>query len=153
MYVAHVPSAALNRWNTVGQQALDEIEEAHRAVGGVGRGRRYATLQVNHAYVALLSSQFQGFCRDLHTEAVAFIVGAAPAVLRPIFRNTLVQGRKLDHGNPNPGNLGSDFGRLDPPVESSSDVEGRMPGSRSGLRRRRGHVPGWPRRRGALVIG
>lgn len=112
MYVAVVPSAALNRWNTVGQQALDEIEEAHRAVGGAGRGRRYATLQVNHAYVALLSSQFQGFCRDLHTEAIAVIVGAAPAVLRPIFRNTLVQGRKLDHGNPNPGNLGSDFGRL-----------------------------------------
>ena len=68
---------------------------------------------MNHAYVTLLSSQFQGFCRDLHTEAVAVIVAAVtPPVLGPIVQNVLVQGRKLDQGNPNPGNLGSDFGRL-----------------------------------------
>jgi len=113
VYVGAVPSRALHRWNSDAQDALNEIEEAHRAVGGLGRGRRYATLQVNHAYVTLLSSQFQGFCRDLHTEAVAVFVGAImPAVHRPIVRNLLVQGRKLDSGNPNPGNLGSDFGRI-----------------------------------------
>jgi hypothetical protein len=68
---------------------------------------------MNHAYVTLLSSQFQGFCRDLHTEAVIVVVGAlAPSVLAPVVQNLLVQGRKLDYGNPNPGNLGSDFGRL-----------------------------------------
>jgi hypothetical protein len=108
-----VPSNALTRWNTVARAALDEIEDAHRAVGGTGRGRRYATLQVNHAYATLLSSQFQGFCRDLHTQAVAVIVavvGLAP--LRPVIQTALVQGRKLDAGNPNPGNLGSDFARL-----------------------------------------
>jgi hypothetical protein len=33
-------------------------------------------------------------------------------VLAPIVQNLFVQGRKLDQGNPNPGNLGSDFGRL-----------------------------------------
>jgi hypothetical protein len=108
-----VPSRALDRWNDDAQAALDEIEDAHRAVGGAGRGRRYATLQVNHAYVTLLSSQFQGFCRDLHTEAVAVVVGSlAPPVLGPLVQNLFVQGRKLDHGNPNPGNLGSDFGKL-----------------------------------------
>jgi hypothetical protein len=108
-----VPSRALQRWKNDAQDALDEIEDAHRAVGGGGRGRRFATLQVNHAYVTLLSSQFQGFCRDLHTEAVALVVGAVtPPVLSPIIQNLFVQGRKLDQGNPNPGNLGSDFGRL-----------------------------------------
>ncbi len=106
-------SRALNGWKTDAQTALDEIEAAHKAVGGSGRGRRYATLQVNHAYVTLLSSQFQGFCRDLHTEAVAVVVGSlAPPVMRPIVQNLFVQGRKLDQGNPNPGNLGSDFARL-----------------------------------------
>lgn len=116
MYIAVVSSVALSRWNTVGQQALDEIEDAHRAVGGTGRGRRYATVQVNYAYAMLLSSQFQGFCRDLHTEAVAVVVGAlAPSVLGPVVHNLLVQGRKIDHGNPNPGNLGSDFGKLGMP--------------------------------------
>lgn len=108
-----MPSRAFRRWNNEAQAALDEIEEAHRAVGGVGPGRRYATLQVNHAYVTLLSSHFQGFCRDLHTEAVDVAIGAIiPSVLGTIVRNLLVQGRKLDTGNANPGNLGSDFGRL-----------------------------------------
>ena len=61
----------------------------------------------------LLSSQFQGFCRDLHSEAVNFVIAAiAPATLAPVVVASLVQGRKLDQGNPNPGNLGSDFGRL-----------------------------------------
>jgi len=61
----------------------------------------------------LLSSQFQGFCRDLHSEAIDFIASkVAPAPLSPVVRAMLLQGRKLDFGNPNPGNLGSDFGRL-----------------------------------------
>jgi hypothetical protein len=108
-----VPSAAHTQWNTKAQTALDEIEAAHRAVGGEGRGRRFATLQVNYAYAMLLSSQFQGFCRDLHSEAADFIVSSlTPTLLGAVVRGALVQGRKLDQGNPNPGNLGSDFGRL-----------------------------------------
>lgn len=108
-----MPSAALQRWQTTAASALDQIELAHAAVGGTGRGRRYATLQVNHAYAMLLSSQFQGFCRDLHSEAVDVLVtNLNPAAVRPAVRLLLTQGRKLDFGNPNPGNLGSDFGRL-----------------------------------------
>ncbi|MDH3920803.1 MAG: hypothetical protein OEU25_21785, partial [Rhodospirillales bacterium] len=60
-------------------------------------------------------SQFQGFCRDLHSEAVDHVVthfsggnGASASLLRA----NLVWGRRLDRGNPNPGNLGSDFNRL-----------------------------------------
>ena len=45
-----MPSAALIKWEGDAQRALDEIEAAHRAVEGSGRGRRYATLQINHAY-------------------------------------------------------------------------------------------------------
>jgi hypothetical protein len=113
MYPLPVPSHALTHWSNHGQRALDEIEAAHRALGGGGRGRRYATLQVNHGYAMLLSSQFQGFCRDLHTEAGAVVAGAvAPAALRGVMQNLLVQGRKLDSGNANPGNLGSDFARF-----------------------------------------
>lgn len=108
-----MPSVALNNWNTAASDRLDEIEAAHQAVGGQGRGRRYATLQINHAYAVLLSSQFQGFCRDLHSEAADFIAAnTQPAAASNVFRLLLTQGRKLDQGNPNPGNLGSDFGRL-----------------------------------------
>lgn len=88
-------SVALGNWIGARKSALAEIAAAHGALGGTGPGRRRATLQINHAYAVLLSSQFQGFCRDLHTERVV-----------------MMQGRKLDHGNPNAGNLGSDFARL-----------------------------------------
>jgi hypothetical protein len=37
---------------------LQEIENAHAAVGGTGRGRRYTTQQINRAFVMLLASQF-----------------------------------------------------------------------------------------------
>jgi hypothetical protein len=108
-----VPSIALQRWDTTAQAALDEIEAAHQAIGGNRRGRRYATLQVNHAYAMLLSSQFQGFCRELHMSAVDFLVAnVEPASVRTALYSLMIQGRKLDQGNPNPGNLGADFSRL-----------------------------------------
>lgn len=94
-------------------KALDEIVAAHRMVGGTGRGRRYATQQINHAYAMLLSSQFQGFCRSLHAESVDQIVRSVGASkLARILRAEFIHGRKLDHGNPNPGNIGADFNRL-----------------------------------------
>lgn len=106
-------SNALQRWQSQRKKALDEIQDAHRSVGGGGRGRRYATLQLNHAYAILLSSQFQGFCRDLHSEAAAhFARQISRAGLAQVALAGLTQGRKLDQGNPNPGNLGADFSRL-----------------------------------------
>ena len=92
---------------------MDEIENAHCSVGGSGPGRRYATQQINQAYAVLLSSQFQAFCRGLHTECVNHLVAPMPSLdLRAMCRSSLVMSRKLDRGNPNPGNIGSDFNRL-----------------------------------------
>lgn len=65
-----MPSRALGRWNTAARGRLDEIEQAHRAVGGGGLGHRIGTLQIDHAYAGLLSSHFQGFCRDLRSEVI-----------------------------------------------------------------------------------
>jgi len=77
------------------------------------RGRRWATDQLNHAYAVLLSSQFQGFCRDLHSECVDCLVRAVlPVALQEVIRAELLLDRALDRGNPNAGNLGSDFNRL-----------------------------------------
>ena len=86
---------------------------AHTSVGGTGPGRRSATDQINQAYALLLASQFQGFCRDLHSESVEYLVDVVePLSLRPIVRAEFTRDRKLDKGNANPGNLGSDFNRL-----------------------------------------
>jgi hypothetical protein len=61
----------------------------------------------------LLSSQFQGFCRDLHSESVDHIVRLIrPDIFHTALRAEFVFARKLDRGNPNPGNIGADFTRL-----------------------------------------
>ncbi len=108
-----MPSNSLQNWKTTRAVSLNEIEGAHRSVGGHGRGRRYATQQINQAYAVLLSSQFQGFCRDLHSESVEGLIDSvAPAAMRAMLRREFTWNRKLDRGNPNPGNIGEDFGRL-----------------------------------------
>jgi hypothetical protein len=109
-----MPSASLSQWKSARAKQLDEIESAHASVGGRLPGRRFATQQINHAYAMLLSSQFQGFCRDLHSECVDCLV----RVMTPVsFRRAVLEEfflvRKLDTGNPNPGNIGADFSRLD----------------------------------------
>lgn len=107
-------SISLRTWNTTRVAELDEIENAHTQVGGIQRGRRFATQQINHAYAMLLSSQFQGFCRDLHSEAVDHIVRSITNnhQVRAILRAEFTLHRKLDKGNPTLGNIGADFNRL-----------------------------------------
>ncbi len=107
-----MPSNSLIKWNGERTDALDEIENAHTMVGGTERGRRFATQQINYSYVTLLSSNFQGFCRDLHSECVDHIVGIVPAQLRVFMREEFVWSRSLARGNPHPGAIGSDFNRL-----------------------------------------
>jgi len=108
-----MPSNSLQHWITTRIPSLDEIADAHLQVGGGARGRRYATQQINHAYTMLVSSQFQGFCRDLHSEAIDHIARSiTPLSLRVVLRAEFTLHRKLDRGNPNPGNIGSDYNRL-----------------------------------------
>ena len=108
-----MPSLSWGEWNTTRTQQLNDIEAAHRSVGGIGRGRRYATEQLNHAYAVLLASQFQGFCRDLHSECVDELARAvAPTIFQSILRAELLLNRSLDRGNANPSTIGSDFNRL-----------------------------------------
>ena len=107
-----MPSNSLIRWNTERSDALDEIENAHVMVGGTARGRRYATQQINYSYASLLSSQFQGFCRDLHSESIDHIVAIVPGQLQGFVRAEFIWNRSLGRGNPHPGAIGSDFNRL-----------------------------------------
>jgi hypothetical protein len=82
-------------------------------VRGSGPGTRAATQQINQAYAVLLSAQFQGFCREFHFECASAFV--APLPNRPYqyaVLSSLTLNRKLDRGNPNPGNIGSDFSRF-----------------------------------------
>jgi hypothetical protein len=108
-----MPSISYQEWTTTRSHALDEIAQAHAAVGGSQRGRRYATQQINRSYAVLLASQFQGFCRDLHSECVDHLANAlSPAALQSIVRAEFTRNRQLDSRNAQPGSIGADFGRL-----------------------------------------
>lgn len=74
-----MPSLALKRWRKERTASLNEIENVHRSVAGVGVPKRAAMQQLKQAYTLLLSSEFQGFCRDLPTD----VPTPAPAYCRP----------------------------------------------------------------------
>jgi hypothetical protein len=122
-----VTSAALAEWNSTATKELGQIEAAHQAVEDRARGRRYATLQINHAYCVLLSSQFQRYCRNLHSEAVDFLAAnMQPAWSANLFRLAMTNGRQLDRGNPTAEKIKEDFERFGMQFwEQVSGVDGR----------------------------
>jgi len=63
-------------------------------------------------YVLLLSAHFQGFCRDLYTEASQAITAEIRATLRSTIQEQFAAHRHLDRGNPTLENLQQDFGRF-----------------------------------------
>jgi hypothetical protein len=108
-----MPSNSLRLWFSVRAVALNEIEGAHRLVRGSGPGRRYATQQINQAYAVMLASQFQGFCRDLHSESAdALIDAVSPPSFQAALSEEFRLHRALDRGNASPSNLGADYNRL-----------------------------------------
>jgi hypothetical protein len=126
-----MPSRSWLAWDSGRSAALDEIESAHGAVGGSGPGTRLATQQINQAYVVLLASHFQGFCRNLHTESVDYMAqGITPAGLGRAVRAEFLIHRRLDAGNANPGSIGADFGRLGSPsgMRCAPTTPGMRPG-------------------------
>ena len=109
-----VPTDALVRWRSERCAALDGLEAVHERVTGKRRGRQTATEHLNLALLARLAAEFQGFCRDLHGDAVLAIIADLDAVAgteihRQLLRSSLTRGRKLDSGNASPGNIGNDF--------------------------------------------
>ncbi len=108
-----MPSSALVLWRSDRSSALDEFEQIHKAIGHTGAGTRNARQQINQAYVLMLTGQFQGFCRDLHTEGVDHLASCIqPRSLQPLMTAEFQFARKLDVGNPSSGNVGSDFNRF-----------------------------------------
>jgi hypothetical protein len=110
-----VTSEALHSWRASRSANLDALIGAHQAVTHGLPGRPSLTSELNHALIARLASEFQGFSRDLHDQAAdGFLtsVTVPDPGIRQILRARLEDGRKLDVGNANAGNLGNDFLRI-----------------------------------------
>jgi hypothetical protein len=141
--VTIVSSFALQAWQGTRSGQLDELSLAHSAVGGAGPGRRYATRQLNHAYVVAIASQFQGFCRDLHSECADVVANAIHSAgasdsmnstaIADIALTALTRNRQLDRGNASPSSVGADFKSFDIDIWDAA----KQFDSRTGIRSRR----------------
>ncbi len=125
-------SRALQEWRTDACAAFDEIEHAHRAVGGTRPGRRFLTQQLNYAYVMLLAGRFQGFARALHSQTAAIVAyGTHNATYRRVLWESLTHNRALDRHNAQPNSIAEDFNRF------GIDVWAALDGARTGNDERR----------------
>jgi hypothetical protein len=124
-----VPSKSLHEWQNNASGAFDEIENAHRAVGGTKPGRRLLTQQINYAYVTLLAARFQGFARALHTQTADVIAeGAHSGDYRVMLRESFTQNRALDKHNAQPHSIAEDFDRFG--IDVWEEVEAVRAGER-----------------------
>jgi hypothetical protein len=70
------------------------------------------TTQINNAYVVLLAAEWQGFCRQLHSEAADVIANAVDPGLRVAIRAALTSGRRMDRGNADADDVAGDFSKF-----------------------------------------
>jgi hypothetical protein len=107
-----MPSDALVVWRAERIPRLQAVEADCLHLEGLHAADPDRVQEYIRAYAVLLCSEFQGFCRDLHTECADRLVDSvSPAPLRTVLRVQCFYGRKLDTANPNAGNLGADFNR------------------------------------------
>jgi hypothetical protein len=121
-----VASQSLKEWQTDAWAAFDEIEHAHKAVGGTKPGRRFLTQQLNYAYTMLLAARFQGFVRALQIQtAEAIALGAHDANYTELLRENLTSNRALERRNAQPNSIADDFGRFGLDIWTRADSERR----------------------------
>jgi len=91
---------------------LQEVENQCAATSTSTPPNAYLADENLRGYTVLLSTHFQGFCRDLYSETVAII--ASKTRISPQFtvQTQFSANCNLDHGNPNLANLKKDFERF-----------------------------------------
>ncbi len=101
-----MPSDALLVWQTNRIPRLQNVEADCLHLEVLHAADPDRVQEYIRSYAVLLSSEFQGFCRNLHSECADRLVDSVhPVALRGILRSQCVYGRKLDGGNANAANL------------------------------------------------
>jgi hypothetical protein len=107
-------SPALATWRSSRLPRLDRLLALHPDSAGSATDPAVAEV-CTHALVSRLASQFQGFCRDLHDDAVNAILDAVAVSdeeMRGMLTNGLTVGRGLDRRSADPKTVDDDFARL-----------------------------------------
>ena len=107
------PSQALTDWNASRRSRLDKVEAQCVWAAGIAPADPELLNEHLRAYVTLLSAHFQGFCRDLYTEASFRVLDWIKRVrLRPILQAQFKTALKLEKANPTLDTLAEDFSRF-----------------------------------------
>lgn len=102
-----MPSHSLLRWQT------DRVPRLNALDAQVASGVPSALTDENlRALVAMLCAHFQGFCRDLYTEATLAVVRVLPTSLSAVAQAQFLAQIGLGTGNPNLQTLNRDFVRF-----------------------------------------
>ena len=107
-----MPSASLVRWQTDRMPRLQQIDLQCAACLAAVPPNPHLIEENLRGYVVLLSAHFQGFCRDLYSEATLVIVSKVRRALRGVLQEQFSANRKLEHGNPSLQHLKGDFERF-----------------------------------------
>jgi hypothetical protein len=108
-----MPSVSLLHWQNDRTPRLTQIDAQCAVSLAAVPPNAYLIDENLRGYVVLLSAHFQGFCRDLYTEAAQLIAFRVPQRLRTLILAQFIAHRALDRGNPNIDNIAMDFDRLD----------------------------------------
>ncbi len=102
-----MPSNSLLRWQT------DRVPRLNALVGQISAAPPSTLTDENlRALVAILCAHFQGFCRDLYTEATTAFAAALPSPFGAVSHRQFMAQITLGTGNPNLQSLTRDFDRF-----------------------------------------
>jgi hypothetical protein len=108
-----MPSLSLQRWQNDRILRLTEVDAQCGASLALVPPNPRLVEENLRGYVVLLSAHFQGFCRNLYTEASQIIASKVRTSLQVLIQAQFSAHRALDHGNPNAENIARDFDRFD----------------------------------------
>ncbi|HTU18102.1 MAG TPA: HEPN domain-containing protein [Gemmataceae bacterium] len=107
-----MPSLSLLHWQNDRMPRLQQVDLQCAASLAVVPPNPHLIEENLRGYVVLLSAHFQGFCRDLCTEAAVVIASKVRPSLRLLIQDQFTANRKLDRGNPTHEHLKEDFERF-----------------------------------------
>ena len=107
-----MPSTSLRQWRNERMPRLQQVDLQCAASQAAVPPNAHLIEENLRGYVVLLSAHFQGFSRDLYTEAAEVIASKVKPTFRLLFREQFTAHRHLDSGNPTYGHLKEDFKRF-----------------------------------------
>ena len=116
-----MPSASLLQWQNERMLRLEQIDiQCAATLRAVPPNARLIDESLR-GYVVLLSAHFQGFCRDLGTEAATILSSKVRPALRLLIQEQFTAHRKLEHSNPTHDHLKEDFKRFGFKLDLTAD--------------------------------